>query len=367
MQFKISRIVLLFTLLVTQLISCKKEEAPKEVLRPVRYQQIYSTGGSRVRTFSGVAKAGTESKLSFKVAGTVEIVAVKVGDKVKTGQLLSQMDPVDYELKAKEAEAGRDQARALEIQAKANYERVQSLYENRNASKADLDAARANFESAHEQDNILKKRRNLARRQLEYTKLTAPVSGAISEVRVEANENVNSGQTMFVLTSGSQLEVEVAIPEILISQIRQGQSVMALFDAITGKNFKATVTEVGVAATGFATTYPVIVHLDETHPDIRSGMAVEVSFSFKATSQKVRFVVPPFSVSEDSDGRFVFVVEAGEENIGLIKKKTVELGDLTDDGLEVLEGLKDGDYLVTAGVSRILDGQKVKFEIVGIK
>ncbi len=345
-------------------ISCGNEQqVPEEVIRPVRYQQIFSTGGSRMRTFSGVVRSGTESNLSFKVPGTVQRVAVKVGDQVRAGQLLAQLDPTDYELKTKEADAARDQARAMEIQAKASYERVQALYENRNASKSELDAARAAYESAHEQDNVQKRRRDLADRQLEYAKLTAPASGAIAEVRIDENENVQTGQVVIVLTSGSRLEVDVAIPEILISQIKRGDPATVTIAALGGKNFKAAVNEVGVASTGFATTYPVTVRFQETDPDIRSGMAAEVAFTFASTHSHERFVVPPFAVGEDREGRFIFVVSPSDSGLGVAQRKSVTIGELAEDGLEILDGVNDGDYLVTAGVSKLEDGQKVKFDL----
>jgi membrane fusion protein, multidrug efflux system len=363
----LNQVVSIFSILSVTLlfISCGKEQqAPEEIIRPVRYQQVFSTGGSRVRTFSGVVRSGAESNLSFKVPGTVQRVAVKIGEPVRAGQLLAQLDPADYELKVREADAARDQARAMEIQTKANYERVQALYENRNASKNELDAARAAYESAHEQDNVLKRRRDLAERQLEYTKLRAPANGAVAEVKIDANENVQTGQVVIMMTSGSQLEVDVAIPEILISQIRTGQAATISLSALPDKSFKGTVTEVGVASTGFATTYQVTVRFNETDSNIRAGMAAEVAFTFASTHEHERFVVPPFAVGEDRESRFVFVVEAnGEPGIGVAKKKRVIVGELTEDGLEILDGLEDGEHLVTAGVSKIHDGQKVKFDI----
>jgi RND family efflux transporter MFP subunit len=363
MKYTITMRIMYFSLMSTLFVSCgSDEEVQEEVIRPVRYQQVFSTGGSRVRTFSGVAQFGTESNLSFKVAGTVEKIPVKVGDKVRAGQLLARLDQADYELQWKEAKAARDQARAQEIQGLANLKRVQTLYENRNASKSDLDAATAAYESAHEQDNILKKRRDLAKRQMEYCTLTAPVSGTISEVRVEVNENVNAGKGVLVLTSGSQLEVSVAIPEILISQIRERDQVIVTFDAIEEQRFDATVTEVGVGATGFATTYPVMLRLKETSPEIRAGMAAEVAFTFESSDRRERFIVPPVAVGEDRMGRLVFIVESSEPGIGIAKKKSVTVGQFDSEGLEILGGLTDGDYLVTAGVSKLRDGQKVKFE-----
>jgi RND family efflux transporter MFP subunit len=295
------------------------------------------------------------------VAGTVQQVAVEIGSKVRAGQMLVKLDPTDYEIQVNEAENARDLARAAEIQTKANYERVRTLYENRSASKSSLEAARAAYESAHEQDNISKKRRKLARNQLEYTELSAPVDGAISEVRIEENENVQPGQPVVILTSGSNLEVRITMPEKLIAQIREGDDVNVRLDAVENKEFKAKVTEVGVAATSYSTTYPIVVQLIETDPGIRSGMAAEVSFTFKATSDRECFMVPPIAVGEDRLGRYVFIVEAADSGLGIVRKKPVEIGELTPDGLEIFEGLNDGDYLVTAGVSRIQDSLKVRF------
>ena len=240
---------------------CSEEKKVEEIIRPVRYQQVFASGGERVRIFSGVAQAGTESRISPKVSGTVEKIYVRVGDKIKKGQMLVQLDKTDYEIQVKEAEAARDQARAREIQAESEYKRTQTLYENRTASKSQLEAARAAYESAHEQDNIAKKRRKLARNQLDYCSIKAPAEGAISQVMIDENENVGAGQTLLVLTSGSDIEVKVSIPEILISEIREGSEVNVTFDAIKDKSFVANVVEVGVSSTRFATTYPVTVKI----------------------------------------------------------------------------------------------------------
>jgi len=361
---KKSLIVITF-IIITFILSCAEKEDIKEVIRPVRTEQVFSTGGERVRTFSGVVQSGTESKLSFKVPGTVQKVNVDIGKKVRSGQLLIQLDPTDYEIQVKEAENAREMARSAEIQAESNYERIRALYENRSASKSALDAARAGFEATHEQDNISKKRRKLARNQLEYTSLKAPVAGTVSNVMVEENENVQAGQQLVFLTSGSELEVKISMPEILIAQIREGDNVSVTLDAVQGKSFKSKVTEVGVSSTGYATTYPVMVRLVETDPNIRSGMAAEVSFTFEATSNRDCFIVPPVAVGEDRLGRFVFVVQGADSGFGNIQKKSVEIGELTTDGLEIMEGLTDGDYLVTAGVSQIQDGLKVKFNKPG--
>ena len=132
------------------------------------------------------------------------------------------------------------------------------------------------------------------------------------------------------------------------------------FDAIPGGSFTATVTEVGIASVGFATTYQVKVRLEAEEKRIRPGMAAEVTFRFSRTDDRERFIVPPVAVAEDADGRHVFVVAPTEAGFGVAKRIPVVVGQLTSRGLEITEGLNDGDLLITAGVSRIKDGQKVR-------
>jgi RND family efflux transporter MFP subunit len=359
----IKRNLLISISIFSLLFSCQEKQESVEIIRPVRTKQVFSTGGARSRAFTGVVKSGSESRLSFKVPGTVQQVFVEIGDKVKKGNLLVKLDPTDYDIQVKEAENARDLARASEVQAKANYDRIRALYENRSASKSALDAARATYESAHEQDNIAKKRRKLARRQLEYTELRAPVAGAVSEVRIEENENVQAGQTVIIFTSGSKMEVQITMPELLIAQVNEGDEVIVSLDAVSGKSFKANVTEVGISSTSFSTTYPVIVQLTESDPDIRPGMAAEVSFEFKATGENQGIIIPLVAVGEDRLGRFVYVVEPADSGFGIIHKKSVTIGQLESENITVVEGLEDGEYLVIAGVSKITEGQKVKFEI----
>jgi RND family efflux transporter MFP subunit len=200
----------------------------------------------------------------------------------------------------------------------------------------------------------------MANTQLGYTTLRAPVEGSIAEVDVEPNENVQLGQTVVVLAAGSRPEVEISMPEILIAQIREGDRVNVTFDALPGQSFPARVTEVGFMAGGSATTYPVTVRLEREETDIRPGMAAEVAFTFESADGRERIMVPPGAVGEDSRGRFVFVVEQVADDTGVARRLPVRTGELTGEGLEIVEGLEDGDLLVTAGVHKLVDETRVR-------
>ena len=342
------------------LFSCSEEEqVPEPVVRPVRSEPVYAKGGSRTRSFSGTCRAAQESRLSFRVAGTVMKVAVQVGDRVQTGQLIAELDAGDYELQVQEAEAALKSAQAQSRNANRDLSRVRSLYENQNASLNDLDAARAAWESAEAQDRATQNRVDLARSQLSYARLISPVEGSIASVTVEENENIAPGHPVALLTSGSELEVQVAIPEVLIAQIREGDAATVSFDAIPGKEQPGTVTEVGVSSTGMATTFPVTVRLHKVDPKCRPGMAAEVTLRFGSRGDRERILVPASAVGEDPEGRFVFVVDEDAESFGIVHRRPVTIK-LAGKDIEIVEGLTDGERVVTAGVSRINDGQKVK-------
>jgi RND family efflux transporter MFP subunit len=342
------------------LFACGGNDTPAETLRPVRYTQVFSTGGGRARAFSGVARARVESRMSFRVSGSIQRVPVEVGDQVRVGQLLADLDPEDYRLQLEQAEAALSRARAEARNAAANFDRVRQLYESNNASPNQLDQARAGSESADAQVRSAENRRDAARLQLSYTRLTAPSAGQVAEVDVEVNENVTAGQPVVLLTSASELEVEVAVPEVLISRVREGSDVTVTFDALPGSSIFARVTEVGVVAGGLATTFPVAVRLGRPVEGLRSGMTAEVTFQFESTDSRDRILVPASAVGEDRDGRFVFVLHRLEEGIGMALRRPVTVGELTGDGFEVLDGLFDEELVITAGVSRIRDSLRVR-------
>jgi RND family efflux transporter MFP subunit len=341
-------------------VACGPAEPPAEAqLRPVRTVTVQETGAERSRSFSGQSEAGTESRLSFKVPGTVIRVGVEVGSRVEPGDLIARLDARDYELAVQEAEAGLARARAELTAARSEYERIRRLYENRNASKSQLDSARAAFESSQASVEASEKRLEQAELRLGYTRLTAPTAGRIASVPVDRNENVQAGQPIATLTSGERPRVTVGIPEQLISQIESGDRVEVRFDALPIRSFTATVTEVAVAPLPGGATFPVTARLEDAAETVRPGMAATVTFRFRQPTRAGRFVIPAVAVSEDRRGRFVFTVEPVEPGVGVVHRQRVTVGDLTDAGMVILDGLEEGAMVVTAGISRIEEGMRV--------
>jgi RND family efflux transporter MFP subunit len=342
-------------------VSCSKEkQVEKEVIRPVRYKEIVMFGGDVYRTFSGVSKAGVEANLSFKVSGTIRSINVKVGDKVKKGKLIASLDKTDLSLMYERAKVALNNAKVQMQSAKSAFERVSALYENSTASLQDYEGARTAYESAKAMVSSNKRSLQLAGSQLSYTNLKAPMEGIVVKVAVDKNENVMPGDVIVEINSGDDLEVTIGMPETYISRVREGENVKVTFSSIADKKFEGTISEVSYTINSESSTYPVSIILTKPSNEIRPGMAADVAFHFKTEGKKSCIVVPMNTVAEDQKGRFVYTVTETENNLATVHKKSVKVGELTQEGFEIIEGLQDGELIVTAGISKLSDGMKVK-------
>jgi len=343
--------------------SCgNQQEDTTPEIRPVRYAQAVTAGNQRTRTFPGVARAASEQDLAFRIPGTVTSVEVDVGSKVYRGQVLVRLDSGDLILRQQQAEAGLAQARAQSRNAKANYERIVALYESGNTSMSDMDAVRASFESANASEVSAETALRLAQQQVAYSRLTAPVNGSVSQVTVDVNETVGTGQTVIVLIDTDQnLEVQVTVPEGFIGGVNSGQIAEVVFGALGSMSFDALISEVGSAATG-AGGFPVIARLNgDAVSGVRPGMAAEVTFGIEGLSDSTGVLVPPQAVQQDHSGRFVFILSQVDDfGVAVAERRTVTTGSLTPDGMKILTGVSPNDYVATAGLATLMEGQQVR-------
>ena len=333
-------------------------DVEEELLRPVRYLTVSDNVAGRSRTFSGTLKSTRESRLSFKVAGTVTEVPVQIGQRLERGDLIARLDSDAFALQVEQAQASLVEAQAGERNAQANYERTKGLYANDNASLKELDAARAAAEAAAAQVRAATKALEIARLNASYTRLTASDDCSMASIDIEVNENVSAGQQIGLVSCGTSFEVELGVPESVIAFIDRSTPATISFGTINGTRFTGEVTEVSTA--GSAAVFPVIVAVNEDHPSLRSGLAADVTFQFGASALEARFVLPLSAVINDPDGVYVYVAETAEvEGEALVARRPVELGEMTDNGIEVVGGLASGDNVIIAGVSVIRPGQRV--------
>lgn len=339
----------------------QSDEAFEERLRPVRYVTVSDASAFRDRSFSGTSKSSRESRLSFKVAGTITNLPVQIGQRMQRGDLIAELDPASYVLQAQQAQASLVEAQANDRSATANYERTKGLYANSNASLSDLDSARAQAESASAQVRAASKALEIARLNVSYTKLTADTGCSIASVNTEVNENVTAGQQVAAVSCGDAYEVTLDLPESLIGSIDEATPVSIRFGAIPNQEFSGAISEIAVTSGAGSAAFPVIVTINDSHPSLRSGLAADVTFQFdSAASQDGGFVLPVTAVISDPTGTFVFVADPdGAPGEGIVSRRNVSLGELTQSGIEIAEGLAVGDRVITAGISVIREGQRV--------
>ena len=345
--------------LLALLAGCGEEEpVPEFPLRTVRHVTVTPEPGRRIRSFSGVSGAAQQASLSFKVAGTISALDAAVGGSVRKGQIIAGLDPSGFRLQLQQAEAELLRAEAERRNAAVNYERIKGLYENRSASRTELDAARAASESTNALVSAAARAVELARLNLSYTSLGVRQDCSVVDVVADVGENVGAGQPVVEVNCGEHLEIAITVPETLIAHFSPGLSGEITFDSLPGRTFPGVVSEVGVAADG--TAFPVTVRM-EGAGEVRSGLAAQVDFAFDRGESTT--ILPAVSVAEDEQGRFVYTLVDGDEaGVGVIRRRPVEVGELTSRGLEMISGVSPGDRVVTAGISVIRDGMKVRVD-----
>ncbi len=342
--------------------ACGGPDVPmEERLRPVRFVTVSDASDFQNRSFSGISKSSRELRLSFKVSGTIKNLPVQIGQRLKSGDLIAEIDAASYVLQAQQAQATLVEAQANDRRATANYERTKGLYANSNASLNDLESARAQAESASAVVGAASKALEIARLNVSYTKLTADSDCSIASLNIEVNENVASGQQVAAVSCGDAYEVTLDLPESLIGSVDEFTPVTVRFGAIPEAEFSGEISEIAVSSGAGNAAFPVVIKIIGSHPSLRSGLAADVTFKFdSAASQGGGYVLPVNSVIYDPSGTFVYLAEPGEAaDEAVVRRRNVTLGELTQSGIEIAEGLAVGDRVITAGISVIRDGQRV--------
>ncbi len=350
-------------LLVFLLLSAGCEKSSTEQvtpIRPVRVMQIEQAGATARQSLAGVAKASQEMSLSFRVSGTLVKLKVKLGDEVKKGDLIASLDTKDALIEIERSKASVARANAEYRSAQADFERVKSLYADGSGSRSELDAARAQSESARALLSAERKGLEMSRSKLADHQLKAPLPGAIAEVPVEVNENVQSGQAVAVLNAGEKAEVEVAVPERIIEFFHRGTKASISFDSIGKDEFQGVVTEVGVSSPQ-ASGFPVRIALLKADKRIRAGMSALVTLELEDTGSATRIFAPPAAVMEDNQSqRYVLLAEPGEKGFAQVTRRNVTMGEPSPLGVLIEKGLKGGELVIVAGLGQISDGMKVR-------
>jgi multidrug efflux system membrane fusion protein len=348
-------------LLVSVGLSCSEEKKKEvELLRPIKYQKVGVLDSENIRTFSGIAQTDKVIALSFRNTGIIAQFDIKLGQTVKKGQLLAQLDNLQSRLAYEQSLTQKNSAQSQFNTTKLSLDRARALYEKGSASLSDFEGAKNAYKTAEQSYESAKRGVSIQQEQMKFGYLYAPESGVISAVNSEIKENVNPVQTIATLNAGTDMKINLGIPESIINKINVGDSVDVTFTSLQGKSFKAKVTEVSPTVSSTTATYPVHLILTTTTNDVKSGMTANVTFDFGVSkASNFKLIIPAYAVGEDHNGRFVFLL-VREGATATVKKQPVTIGNLTAQGFEITSGITKGQHIATAGLQTLLDGQKVK-------
>lgn len=341
-----------------------KQDTKEEILRPVKYHVVGTADAQKVRTFSGFAQAGNEIALSFRSSGVISKVNVKKGQKVRKGDLMARLDNVEASLAYEKSVSALSSAESDMNTAKTELDRIKSLYEKNTVSLSDYESAKNGYQNALAQFESAKRNKSIQQTQVNYGYIYAPSDGIIANTEGAVNERVSAGHVFAILNAGDKMKIEVGLPENVINLARLGMKTGITFTAIGGKSFEGSVIEISPIVVDNAATFPVDVEIVNPTADIRPGMAANVTFNF-GNGETVRdniLVVPIKAVGEDGNGNFVFIIDSDDGKTGLVKRQQVEIGQMTTAGFEIKSGLSQGQFIATAGLQTLLNGQKVRLQ-----
>ena len=295
-----------------------------------------------------------ESRLGFRVAGKIVQRQAELGQRVRAGQVLAQLDPKDYQLAADAARAQLAAATTQRDLAAADYKRYQALKDQNFISGAELERRDATLKGAQATLDQARAQLSSQGNQATYTTLVADVSGVVTGIDAEPGQVVAAGTPVVRIAQDGPRDVVFAVPEDKVSQITQGSEV-AVRGWAGGESLVGRVREVAASADPTTRTYQVKVAIEGTQAPAL-GSTVYVTPKALSHAGMAAIKLPTSALRQQGQATAVWVYDAAS---GTVKSQVVQIA--TADGNEavVAAGLTPGMQVVATGVHVLSPGQKV--------
>jgi RND family efflux transporter MFP subunit len=338
------------------LLSCKPQEEQKIAPVPpraVRTQTLVARDLPRTVEAVGRLSPNREVVVSSQVAGIIQKYQADVGARVTNGQVLVKIDPADYILALKEAEANLLAAEARLAAAEKNFERVRLLLPDQVITPETFDRSEAEFKSSLAATAQLEAIVGQARRRLDKTTIRTPFEGHVTRRFVELGQNVGVADSVMQVADMATMRVRIHINERDYVNLDPEDPVSLRVEAYPDVRFSGRVDEIGIQADPQTNTFEVEVLVDNGQFLLKAGLTARVSIRTEVVRDAV--MIPQSCVLFREQGTEVFVVEEGE----LAAVRRVQLGAIQGSDVQVLEGLAAGDSLVVTGGQYLKDGDRV--------
>ena len=353
------RILLLvpFLLVATALVSCKQAEVvePEPPPRPIKIYRLSGQLGSTRPDYPGRIKSKKVVEMAFEVDGRIIDWNVEEGQNVKKGEVLSRLDPRDYQA---QAEASLARLRLAE----AEYRRESKLFASGSGTQRDLDVATRSRDVSRAELRI-------AQKALEETKLRAVFDGVIARKLVTDFRNVAAREPVLLLQDESVMEVVVDIPERDLAGKRSNADrdlaawnekakPMVELSAVPGRQFPVKLSELATAADPNTRTFRATFTMEKPEGvGVLSGMTAKLVLTGLLTTESDVQLVPAGAVVADAQSEpFVWLVD--EESMS-VSKRPVTVGQITGDRIVVTDGLEGGEAIAMSGVHLLTEGRVV--------
>lgn len=347
----------LLPVLSLALVACSDAVSKTEQPAPVvRVQTVAFTPDITERRYTGVIAARHEADQAFRVAGKIAERLVDVGDTVNAGQALARLDPQDLDLQVESAEAEVAAATAAVAQAAADEKRAKQLADRKVTSDADHERRRLALEEANGRLARAERQLQLARNQRSYATLTASSAGVVTVVTGEAGQVVALGQTVARIAEMDEVEVEAAIPESRLADLRDAAARVMLW-VDESRSFDAKLRELAPEADPATRTYLARIALSGALAEAKLGMTATLVLT-KGTGMQVSRL-PLSALLDQGSGPAVYVVD---KSSGALALKPVEVVRYGGNEIVLAGGVAEGDRVVTLGVNRLTPQQRVRVE-----
>lgn len=339
-------------ILLVGMSGCTKTKPVTNEISFVRSQVVEENLYGVASSYSGEVQGRYESQLAFQVNGKIMQRNVDLGSSVKAGDVLMQIDHKDIQQAVNISSAQVYSAESQLELAKANLGRYRQLYEEHAVSQSQYDHYRSAYDTAVAARNQAAAQYAQSSNQMDYSRLYADSAGVISGISAEVGQVVNAGQTIVTLVRDGEREVEIDVPENRIEELRNVQKVRTTFWALPDIVVDGKVREIAPVADRISRTYKVRISLPDVPQSVQLGMTANVTVAGPAGKQAV--YIPLTAVYQTLDQPQVWVVHNG-----VVSLKPIVIGAFGDGKIQVAEGLPVGSVIVTAGVHKLHEGQRV--------
>ena len=336
---------------LTALFGCNDSEATiaQKQTRPIQVIQLEPLSHQIEKSFTGKLQSSETAGVAFRVPGTIQNMMVSVGDSVKKGQPLAQLDPHDYQVALEELQARSLEAKSAHKLAKAELARVKQAIDDNAIADVNLDRAISGYERSEAAVKVVEQNIRRAKDSIRYTQLLAPFDGVVAASNFDQFEQVLPGISVFTIHNPDQLEVKIQVPENLIHEFQPNQTAGINWYGSEEKLI-GYATEIATSPHPIKQTYAVTYHLESRDKSVLPGKAVTLTTQLGEPTNN--FCLPYSAIVNPSGIEQVFTIQ-NEQAHGV----TVDVVSMSQNTVCVESLLNDGDLVVVSGAQYVMEGQ----------